>query len=67
MKKIKCPICNGKGVINSPDKLNPFFKIEIDAQYVAKSLRAEKYSYREIARLMGYNNPQSIKYLIEKK
>jgi len=62
---MKCPICKGKGILDIPKKLNPYFKIQVDARYVAKTLRAEKYSYREVARLMGYNNPQSIKSLIE--
>lgn len=65
-KDKKCPICKGSGAIKLPNSLNPSFKIELDAQYIAKTLRAEKYSYREIARLMGYKNPQSIKHLIEK-
>jgi|GEM_PF-3081267 len=64
-KELKCPICKGKGTIDIPNKLNPYFNIQVDAKYIAKSLRAEKYSYREIARIMGYNNPQSIKNLIE--
>jgi len=65
MKQVKCPICNGKGLLPTPNKLNKAFKIELDAQFIAKSLKAEKYSLREIARLMGYNNPQSIKHLLE--
>lgn len=67
LKTTMCPICKGQGVLPIPNKLNENFRIEVDAVFVAKNLRVNGYSYREIAKLMGYNNPQSIKHLIEKK
>lgn len=64
--KIKCPICKGVGKIEMPASKNPNLTIILNAEYIAKQLRNKGFSFREIAKLMGYNNPQSIKHLTEK-
>lgn len=65
-KQMECPICRGKGSIEIPASKNPNIRIILNVEYIAKQLRKEDYSYREIARLMGYNNPQSIKNIVDK-
>jgi len=63
---MKCPICKGSGELKTPNCKNPAIKIELNPKYIATQLRKKGYSFREIAKLMGFKNPQSVKFLIEK-
>ena len=66
MKKQQCPVCRGKGELQLPKiKLN-YYKIEIDPQKVAIELNKLGYSMREIAQIMGFNSPGSVKHLLDK-
>jgi hypothetical protein len=65
MKKQQCPICRGKGQLEIPKAKQGYLKIELDAKKIAMELRKLEYSLREIAHIMGYNGPQSVKHLIE--
>ena len=65
VEKIDCPICRGDGKLDRPKCLRKIYKIEIDPVFVAKSLFEKKFSLREISRIMGYNNPQSVKHLLK--
>lgn len=61
----KCPMCKGKGSI-------PKAKNTKDARLrrrsgIAKQLRAEGYTIREIMSLMGYASPQSVTLLLKEK
>jgi len=64
IEKIDCPICRGTGTLEKPKCLRKIYKIEIDPVFIAQSLLDKEFSYREIARIMGYNNPQSIKHIL---
>ena len=59
---IRCPICNGKGEIETPKCL-----INKKEAYsiMAKSLKKEGYSIRQTMKLMGYKSPRSIQVLLK--
>jgi hypothetical protein len=77
MKKIKCPVCLGKekdclachgtGKVNPPKPKN--YKRDVDGQNKATAHILSDYGYtlREIAEMLGYKHPQSIKNLLDKK
>ena len=62
--KIDCPICNGSGKIDEPKNL----PADLFSQRVAiaKKLREQKFSIREIMRIMNYKSPQSVSLLLNK-
>lgn len=77
--KIKCPVCNGRvdycvvckgvGEIKSPALKTRNNKYDKDGEMkkAAEKLRTKKYTLREIAEILGYNHPQSIANLLNKK
>lgn len=62
----KCPICRGSGKIEKPKQKIKYFRLQRNDEEIAKILKKHEYSYREIAKLMGYKNAQSIKHLVDK-
>lgn len=60
--KIKCPICKGKGFIIEP---NPKDRM-INNSIMAKLLRKEGYTIRQIMRFLEYKSPRSIQLLLKK-
>jgi len=56
---IECPICKGKGKIE-----NPFHRY-IVKRIMAKMLRKQGYSYRQIMRFLGYKSPRSIQVMLK--
>jgi hypothetical protein len=56
---VKCPTCNGHGLI------------EVKLSYtdtnkpLAKALRSKGYTFREIAKMLGYKHPGSISNLLK--
>lgn len=60
--KICCPVCEGEGKIEAPSLKQ---KMMEEKRKIAKSLQDQKYSIREIMRLMGYKSPRSIQQLLE--
>ncbi len=64
-ENICCPMCFGSGEIHAPRiSANSIDKRKIDA---AKFLKQKGYSLREITRLLGYKNLNSIRYILNKK
>lgn len=75
-KKIKCPVClakrsdciacNGSGTLYAPKQSN--YKKDEDGRNKAAAhiLRDYGYTLREIAEILGYHHPQSIKNLLDK-
>jgi len=57
MKKYTCPMCKGKGWIKV--KTNMRNVVSIDTKQKAFLLRKEGYTFREIAKKLGFNNPES--------
>lgn len=55
---MKCPICKGKGEIKS-NKLSRMSFIERRRE-MAKILRKNGFSVREIARMVGYGSTRSV-------
>lgn len=66
IQNIQCPICKGKGKIIAPYQF-PYLRIEIDSSKIAEELRKSGYSLREIGKLLGYKNPESVKWLLRKE
>lgn len=60
----KCPICKGKGIIKSPSLKAKKLR---DKKDIAKILRKEGYSMREIMRLMNYKSTRSISLLLNQE
>lgn len=60
--KGNCPICNGTGKIDKPAMINQMQQ-KIN---VAKLLRDNGYSIRQIMNLMGYKSTRSVTNLLEK-
>jgi hypothetical protein len=79
MKKIKCPVClggknkqyclacKGEGKINPPKPNHAIRDINGERKKAAETLRNYGYTLREIASILGYNHPQSIQSLLNKK
>lgn len=63
METMKCPICDGSGKLQMPER-KPFTKTEVDLSAIAKRLRQEGYSFREITSIMGFKHPGSISYIL---
>lgn len=61
MNKIKCPVCNGSGLIKKPKTNADNMDLNIKA---AKLLREQGFSIRAIMVLMHYKSPQSVSYLL---
>lgn len=61
-KQIECPICKGSGKIKGAKKTAETRKRR--RADIAKRLKEEGYSIREIMALMGYKSPQSITLLL---
>jgi len=60
---MKCPVCKGKGSLPEPRK------IERDRTHerreMAKVLRANGYSIRQIADFLGWKSPRSVVVALE--
>ena len=65
MSKITCPVCGGNGQLEAPKGKT---KQDPDGRFAhaAKALKAEGYTVREIARLLGYKHPGSVSHLLSK-
>lgn len=61
--KIKCPTCAGVGIIDQPG-LTLASRIKRRTK-IAKDLRKEGYSIREIMALMGYKSTNSVAILLK--
>lgn len=66
MSKHKCPACEGTGefelIPSHIDDHQIYMK-----QIVAETLIGKGYSYRQVAKILGYKSPRSVQYLLEKK
>lgn len=60
---MKCPICKGKGHIPEPRKVARDRAKE--RQSMAKVLRANGYSIRQIADFLGWKSPRSVQEALE--
>lgn len=61
---IKCPICKGSGRL--PKSYDHRKLKVIDKKVMAKLLRKEGYSIREIMRFLEYKSPRSVHRLVTK-
>ena len=57
---MKCPKCKGTGVVKNFESLEKESK-----SIMAKALRDQGYSFREVAKIMGYASVRSVQILIE--
>ena len=64
-QKIKCPICKGDGEVEGP--LAAVAARQRRQSDIAKKLKAEGYTVREIMALMGYKSTNSVSVLINRK
>ena len=55
--EMKCPVCKGKGCLPEPRKIERDRASEKKA--MAKTLRANGYSIRQIADFLGWKSPRS--------
>lgn len=60
---MRCPVCKGTGELINP-KRGPIDEIAAK-RTMAKALHAEGYSYREIAKLVGWKSPRSVQLALE--
>jgi hypothetical protein len=79
MEKIKCPVCRGgknkyrclackgEGLLNPPKPSHAIYDTDGERKNAAEALRNYGYTLREIAGILGYNHPQSIQSLLNKK
>ena len=61
MIRMKCPICKGTGKIEKP------FHSYITKRIMARLLKKEGYSIRQIMKFLDYKSPQSIQGLLKKE
>ncbi len=60
---MKCPVCKGKGHLPEPRKVE---RDRTKERYeMAKVLRANGYSIRQIADFLGYKSPRSVVVALE--
>lgn len=66
MSIYKCPACKGTGELEVLPR-----HIEDNQhgmkQLVAETLISKGYSFRQVAKILGYKSPRSVQYLLEKK
>jgi hypothetical protein len=62
---IKCPLCKGQG--NLPKPKGKHGRRIIDNTIMAKLLRKEGYSLREIGAFLGYKSPRSVELCLARK
>lgn len=60
---MKCPTCNGKGIIKDP--CSPKYDLKLREETV-KKLRKKGYTFHEIMLIVGYKSPQSISKILDK-
>jgi hypothetical protein len=77
--KIKCPVClggknkhrcnacKGEGLLKPPKPNNSIYDTDGENKKTAHILKDYGYTLREIAAILGYNHPQSIANLLNKK
>lgn len=58
---MKCLFCKGTGELESPRDI-ALIEIKIE---VAKGLRKEGYSIRQIMKIMNYKSPSAVTYLLK--
>lgn len=63
-KSIKCPICKGSGKL--PETYDHRKLRVLDKKIMAKLLRKEGYSIREIMRFLEYKSTRSVSDLLKK-
>lgn len=64
--KHKCPACKGTGEIDfSPRHVEDHQRGM--KQIVAETLIKSGYSFRQIAKILGYKSPRSVQYLLDKR
>lgn len=59
---MRCPICKGSGDIEEPSGRMDEAKAR---RVMAKALRAEGYTIRQIMRLIGWKSPRSVMVALE--
>jgi transposase len=60
---MKCPVCKGNGHLPEPRKIE---RDRTQERYaMAKVLRANGYSIRQIADFLGYKSPRSVSVALE--
>ena len=60
---MRCPICKGIGEIAEPKR--PLINESAAKRTMARALHHEGYSYREIAKLVGWKSPRSVQLALE--
>ena len=60
---MKCPICKGKGELAEPH--SKWVGKVADKKVMARLLRKEGYSIRQIMRFLGYKSPESVQSLLK--
>jgi hypothetical protein len=64
--KHRCLACKGTGWINPPKPNHAVYDKDGERKKAAEALRHYGYPLREIAEILGYKHPQSIKSLLDK-
>lgn len=62
-QRIKCPVCSGNGELTAPKNNTESRKRR--KTIIAKKLREEGYTIREIMALMGYKSTTSVQLLLK--
>lgn len=62
---MKCPVCNGKGHLPEPRKIERDRSKE--RRNMAKVLRANGYSIRQIQDFLGWKSPRSVVVALESR
>jgi hypothetical protein len=64
---VNCPVCKGTGQLPHPKLgLRTDEGAGVALSIMAKALREQKYSLREIGKFLGYNSPRSVQNLLKK-
>jgi len=64
---VNCPVCKGTGQLPHPKLgLRTDEGAGVALSIMAKALREQKYSLREIGKFLGYNSPRSVQMLLKK-
>jgi len=57
---VNCYVCNGSGTINIP-----VGRVQAEKRRAAAVLLDQGFGIREVARMLGYKSPSSVKYIKE--
>jgi len=61
---MKCPVCKGKGIVNTPRNLEQEISLR---EKTVRALRKQGYTFHAIMHIVGYKSPQSISKILSKK